>query len=1370
MSNQLIKNTTQGTQRVYPKTYTEGITDKSTGKTLIEILNSFNMYFLSYIGNTFETRCQVPKDLRREGLWITYVDFNHKVITEWYNSDNIDNETWGVDTYWRQGSNKLIGDISISTNGNWVIDGKETEFKATGDPIKPLLRVNFSANKLQVSYDNGNKYENLGDNPVYTQFRTTNNKLQVSTDLGKTWIDTSEPIAAWFRWINGDTADSVGKIQISRDEQGTWTDLSPNIVNNLYIKGYVATVEALPTSIAALGDIYMVGPTYDESDTTHDYPHYRMWVKQSSGWVDNGEYQSLQAGIVQELGNNANVAPSQKTITEAINIGKNQNNETLYPSNITCIQETGDGDFIYVKLDLQGRIILGIKSDGTIYYGVDIPQQVKEQIEKSLLELQNNLEPRIPDYIDNPEFAQLTLDNDNKLLFGIRQNGEVIFGKFSPELKEMIDLRINEFIKEIPNINIIENNIETLKTSVETNTSKIQKNKEAIQNLANTPIEWEQFSEGTKQLIQSSGGGTIVNSADEEDLTTENNLLKFKNREYNVTNYIGRGYCVLRKNIVETTTRDVPDNYLYIDEVVDDSEVTVVDKDIFDDTLDVSKKYVLNIIYEEDLYDCRIILNTALNKVYVFDGTLYYQHWKTESSYMTDGIIQPNTYFCLRRGYNNGSIIKYNGVTYIQNPTITKTINLLTNDMVNKDNTVFINNYDFELNSNLNIPDNSIIIGDGNIYCNSFTINGKCECYRFHDCVDSYSIISRLRGKFFAKRNDQSSVPVSLNIFDFIKKSDIVTNAYYSQLINFNNIIERIYDSYYPGEGLYNLTITIPSIGGKYSGYILTRPLIIRSGIYLNMNHQTLQIGSEGIEFEGDNYAIRFCTENYVNRYVGNKITNINYNYDINPLYTNNVYGAFYNCNMYLYTNKLKKVFDIQNYPNNGIEGVHDIRIDMRDNSTKFMVSIPATPYINYSDTKRLKNIYVSRYNQVQNGPSTILYAGDGCEIDKCILRGIAIIGAGSYIIKNCLNDSYYISGFNADRRTTVHFIGNYWEGGSLYIRNSNVQISCCSIMDGTVEGIHHPECAFFNIDTEKVDELFDKFNISKSDVNWGSVLQIDPSVGTINNQARYYLSKKYPPYIVAKSNISTIHGLENINSNMNFPYNIGYRDIWYITPNGEFQNLNQSYDNSWITQCSTEISTETANNVEDPIINGVDWNEETFVYQSFICCDESRLLFSKIDGDASIKQYSAEYGHPISIKLVFNKNIANVLAPYKMITTLLINNEKYIYRTHFMKKAPKLSTSSEILMGHSLIKANYGDIKYHTPINCLIQNETLYNLLSNGNYNNCIKIIALSNNNILAYLSQIPTYGTWKEGDEIILTDNSFYKRINNNWIKLSN
>ena len=34
----------------------------------------------------------------------------------------------------------------------------------------------------------------------------------------------------------------------------------------------------------------MVGPTYSSEDVGHTNPIYRMWVKQTSGWVDNGSF------------------------------------------------------------------------------------------------------------------------------------------------------------------------------------------------------------------------------------------------------------------------------------------------------------------------------------------------------------------------------------------------------------------------------------------------------------------------------------------------------------------------------------------------------------------------------------------------------------------------------------------------------------------------------------------------------------------------------------------------------------------------------------------------------------------------------------------------------------------------------------------------------------------------------------------------------------------------------------------------------------------------------------------------------------------------------------------------------------------------
>lgn len=496
MSNQLIKETAQGREQVFPKNYIQNLKDKDSGANLEDIIKSFNMLFLPYLGNKFNTRKQVPMSFRHGGLWITYI-IDNTVVTEWYDSTAVDDATWGSDTYWREGSNMLVGDISISKQGTWVINGEDTGISPKGDKgDSPIIRI--YNNKIQVSYDEGNTYTDLNNTPVFTQFRfnsntnthqvsydlgqtwqdvlpdkvyykfkynestntyqvstdlgktwynvsaekvfykfrfnpTTNthqvstdlgsnwidistekvfykfrtneNKLQVSTDLGTTWEDCSDQIAAWFRWVSGDAADSVGKIQISRDEQKTWQDLSPNIVNNLRIKSYVATVGELPTNTADLGDIYMVGPTYDESDTNHDYPHYRMWVKQSSGWVDNGEYQSFQAGVVQELGDKPNVVISQKVVTE--NFNKKVDGE--YSDN---------PEFIKVTTDSDNRLLNAITFDGTNYFP-------KTNINELSLEdeIIDNDAVKSQTYIDNPEFINVEKDADGRILSATRTDG-----------------------------------------------------------------------------------------------------------------------------------------------------------------------------------------------------------------------------------------------------------------------------------------------------------------------------------------------------------------------------------------------------------------------------------------------------------------------------------------------------------------------------------------------------------------------------------------------------------------------------------------------------------------------------------------------------------------------------------------------------------------------------------------------------------------------------------------------------------------------------------------------------------------------------------------------------------------------------------
>lgn len=78
----------------------------------------------------------------------------------------------------------------------------------------------------------------------------------------------------------------------------------------------------------------------------------------------------------------------------------------------------------------------------------------------------------------------------------------------------------------------------------------------AIANFITQKVTPEMLSDATLQLIQSSGGGTITNLPDDEDIESKENqlgvkVLKFANRKYNALNFSGKGYKILRKNVID---------------------------------------------------------------------------------------------------------------------------------------------------------------------------------------------------------------------------------------------------------------------------------------------------------------------------------------------------------------------------------------------------------------------------------------------------------------------------------------------------------------------------------------------------------------------------------------------------------------------------------------------------------------------------------------------------------------------------------------------------------------------------------------------------------------------------------------------------
>lgn len=89
------------TEYIYPITTVENIFFESNGEPLTKELEKYNHIYLPLKDNSRgETRLQIPKELRRKGLWITYIYCNNEIITEIYNGDSIDDTSWKNTENW----------------------------------------------------------------------------------------------------------------------------------------------------------------------------------------------------------------------------------------------------------------------------------------------------------------------------------------------------------------------------------------------------------------------------------------------------------------------------------------------------------------------------------------------------------------------------------------------------------------------------------------------------------------------------------------------------------------------------------------------------------------------------------------------------------------------------------------------------------------------------------------------------------------------------------------------------------------------------------------------------------------------------------------------------------------------------------------------------------------------------------------------------------------------------------------------------------------------------------------------------------------------------------------------------------------------
>ena len=86
-------------------------------------------------------------------------------------------------------------------------------------------------------------------------------------------------------------------------------------------------------------------------------------------------------------------------------------------------------EFLTVYLDRADHILWGIRKDGSVLFG-DVPSEFKDYVEQLLQPIKDKLtdiEDIVGDYIDNPEYNEVKVDAENKILEAIKTDGTKVF-------------------------------------------------------------------------------------------------------------------------------------------------------------------------------------------------------------------------------------------------------------------------------------------------------------------------------------------------------------------------------------------------------------------------------------------------------------------------------------------------------------------------------------------------------------------------------------------------------------------------------------------------------------------------------------------------------------------------------------------------------------------------------------------------------------------------------------------------------------------------------------------------------------------------------------------------------------------------------
>ena len=904
-------------------------------------------------------------------------------------------------------------------------------------------------------------------------------------------------------------------------------------------------------------------------------------------------------------------------------------------------------------------------------------------------------------------------------------------------------------------------------------------------------ITLNQLSQEVLDLIGKNKKVNIVNYPDGEDLTqvdvcggnskNEVNVLKFADKEYNPANFSGLGRVYLRKNIVDVEQPDgsILHKNILTQDMINKEHTFYIIRDDFDldgKTINIQNR---NIVFAGGSIN-NGTLNCSNTVVQQFKGTanIIGDYIDNNFVYTDNEDIIKDSNRTLKFADKKYNPEKFSGLgrVYLRK-NIVDGQNILTQDMVNLPNTIYVIKYDYIVNGyitlkensyfeyqggsitinnnrELNSSENSII--DTRIYNpffrdyryknNDIIVNKKTEVHKTDnseriitqqtDIIANKPLIKKdintyIQGyyttRLFGKdrftgdiKYNESTLYKTIYASEFIKNADNtynVINFNRGQKINFNAVYNKIKNTF------------INSATVHYTIIVDFKGIYITDTIELNSQFSLISPDT-CIIYLGDNFNDSDNRKNIFeangnNNFQNSVIDGFNVVLDDNKYY-----------NYFLKLNGNGWKFDLKNIDvcygltedndkNNNFNGI--LRVHTEVYSTEELSTNA------YTDFLYLYNIR----GNIRNNYDIILGSGDCTLIKNCHNIKVFCLG-GQKEFKECMQTQIFAI------LSTINIDNNHNEKGRYSFYKSNISFNSCQI--GNAIGENY---ATITINDESlIDDAKNIFNFNSDSLFFNQIKLNILSNITLNNVI--FSFNDISEYNGFKTNLYDIE-VKNYNDNVNIKANNCYHTAGWLN----YNKISNIYSNVFISkQTIKDIYTE----YKSPnIYQGDAYSNDNF-----------KNWKTKNDIIAYIRTL------PNANYIVKIKNIISLYDIDRLIgikkdfnTSFHCNYKNYAIAQFIAKKgnyAINLSIDDEDkYIIYELLTDNYNE-GYDTISKHMFYGKT-YND-ENISCNECSKIDIISDTNIRAYLTELPKYGTWNENDECVV-DEINYIYYKNNWIK---